>query len=230
MTTSFYITQDGQKSTIDIDIDIFRSSLNEEITLESREDGLYAKVASVELEDPSTQLVIDRELDRIYFLTCVRLRAHMCQRVVSGSYTTSNRVHGKLSNDLEPLNWSDELTLQLKLWAVAVDSTDYLVRTLLFYQIIEISYPDTTDKKNYPAYKDDTKQPAPRTEAKLFRHILSHAGDAKPETEKYLRFLGLPPRLSNLTHQNWHKKLSERLPIVEQQAREILQSKLKSNS
>ena len=230
MTTSFYITQDGQKSTIDIDIDIFRSSLNEEITLESREYGLYAKVTSVEPEDPSTQLLIDRELDRIYFLTCVRLRAEMCRRFPTGSFTSSNRVHGKLPADLEPLNWSYELTLQLKLWAIAVDSTDYLARTLLFYQIIEISYPVTNDDENYPAYTDHTKQPAPRTEAKLLRHILIHAGDPRTETEKYLRFLGLPPRLSNLTHQNWHKKLSERLPIVEQQAREILQSKLKSNS
>ena len=94
MPTYFHIKQDWRKSFIDLDVDIFRSSLTEEITLESREDGLYAKVASVEPEDPLTQLLIDRELDRIFFLTCVRLRAEMCRRFPTDSFTSSFRVHG----------------------------------------------------------------------------------------------------------------------------------------
>lgn len=227
MPTYFHIKQDWRKSFIDLDVDIFRSSLTEEITLESREDGLYAKVASVEPEDPSTQLLIDRELDRIFFLTCVRLRAEMCRRFATSSFTSSSTVHGKLPADLAPLNWCDELATQLKLWALADESVDYMVQTLLLFQIIEISHPNTRDVVSYPPYGDYTKPPALRTEAKLLRHILSHSGCAKPETANYLKFLGLPPVLSNVMHQDWYKKLSERLPVVKQQAKEILDSKVR---
>ena len=63
-----------------------------------------------------------------------------------------------------------------------------------------------------------------QTEAKLLRHLVSHAGDARPETSVYLSFLGLPPRLSNLTHPDWLAKVCERLPVVESEARAILRN------
>lgn len=228
MATLFYITQEGQNPAIDLDVDIFRSSLPQEIILESRKNGLYAIVASIEPEDASTQQLIDRELDRLYFLTCVRLHAEMIRRPAQASYSTSNRIHGKIPEGLAQLSWSDELTLQLKLWSIAIDSTDYIVRILLYYQIIEVSYPKTDDKENYPTYEyvDKTKPPIPRTEAKLLRNLIAHAGVARTETNEYLKFLGLPSRLSNLTYPDWHKKILERLPILEQQARELLQNKI----
>jgi hypothetical protein len=58
------------------------------------------------------------------------------------------------------------------------------------------------------------------------RHLVAHAGNAWPETARYLKFLGLPPRLSNRAHPEWFRVISMRVPCVEAQARAVLQSAL----
>lgn len=220
MPTVFRLTHEGP--TADINVDIFRLTMPQEVTIEQRDDGLYAVVASTE-EDASTQRLIDRELDRLFFLTCVRLYAEMCRRRVTASITCDYRINRSIPEGTAPLNWTDELELQFKLWSIAADTTNPMLRVLVLFQIIELSYPDTNDTIAYPPYADESAPPPARTEAKLLRHLVAHAGNAKPGTEKYLRFLGLPARLSNLTHRDWIRKLSDRLPIIEMQARELLQ-------
>lgn len=221
MPTAFRLTHKG--STADVDIEMFRAMLPREIAVESRSDGLYAVVAVIESEDASTQPLVERELDRLFFLTCVRLGAEMCRRTVSADATFRYRVHGRIPAGTVPLTWTDELALQFKLWAIAADASDPMVKALLLFQIVELSYPDTSNKIDYPPYTDETKPPSRRTEAKLLRHLVAHAGHAKTETAKYLRFLGLPARLSNFTHRDWIKTLTDRMPIVEMEARELLQ-------
>jgi len=196
------------------------------ISLDSRADGLYAVVDSAALEDPDTQWLIDRELDRVFFLTCVRLHAEMCRRPVSATFTVRYRIHGSIPQGMEPQQWTDQLSLQLKLWGIAVDSIDPYIKIILFFQIIELSYPDTRDNVAYPLYENESFPPHPRTEAKLLRHLVAHAGEAKQETNRYLQFLGLPSRLSNLVHSEWIQALSGRIPHVQEQAREILHNAL----
>lgn len=221
MPTIFRLTHEGP--TADVDVDAFRLTMPQEIAIEQRDDALYAAVASTESEDSSTQSLIDRELDRLFFLTSVRLRAEMCRRKITTSLKCSYRIHGKIPEGTAPLNWTDKLELQFKLWSIAADTTDSMIRVLMLFQIIELSYPDSNDRIAYPPYTDESVPPPPRTEAKLLRHLIAHAGNAKPETAKYLRFLGLPERLSNHTHRDWNRKLSDRLPVIEMQARELLQ-------
>lgn len=224
MPTVYRIVPEGGQ--IDLEFDQLKAALPPTIELDSRRDGLYAIVESAEPEDSGTQWLIDRELDRIFFLSSVRLRAEMCRRVVTFKAKISYRIHGRIPDGTGPQQWTDRLSLQLRLWAIGVDSTDPYLKILLFFQIIELSYPDTSNTMYYPKYEGGSRPPHPRTEAKLLRHLISHAGDAKPETNKYLEFLGLPPRLSNLVHPDWSRAISERVAHVESQAREVLQSAL----
>jgi len=224
MPTRYRLISEG--SSVDLDFECFRASLPASIQLELDADGLYASVDSAEPEDPCTQVLIDRELDRIFFVTCVRVRAEMCRRSVSASLIGRYRIHGRIPQGTAPLKWTDRLSLQLKLWSIAIDSNDYYLKLILFFQIIELSHPDMGDKNSYPPYKDSAQPPHPRTESKLLRHLVTHAGDAKPETGKYLEFLGLPLQLSNITHPEWAQTVSGRVSLVEAQAREELRSAL----
>lgn len=224
MPTRYRLVPEGQH--VDVDLALFQGALPLSIILEEERGDVYATLDSNGSEDSSTQLLIDRELDRLFFLTCVRLRAEMCRRTVTASLKMSYRIHGSLPAGVHPQIWSDQTTLQLRLWALAADVEDAYLKVLLFYQIIELSYPNTQDKSAYPPYDHSPSAPHPRTEAKLLRHLVAHAGDAKKETSAYLQFLGLPPVLSNLVHPDWVGKITERVAIVEQQAREVLQSAL----
>lgn len=222
MPTVFRLVPEGE--SIDLDFDRFRASLPDTFTLDQRLDGLYLSISSPELDDESAQHLADRELDRIFFLTCVRVRAEMCRRTVTATLAGGYRVHGAIPEDTRPVAWTEKWALQLRLWSIAADSPDPLIKALLLFQIIELEYPDTSNVAAYPRYADETIAPHPRTEAKLLRHLVAHAGDARPETAKYLSFLGLPPRLSNLTESNWLPRVADRIPHVAIQARQILQS------
>ncbi|MCG3115995.1 MAG: hypothetical protein LLH30_09980 [Candidatus Manganitrophus sp. SA1] len=222
MPTTYRIVPEG--TSIDLDLDRFQATLPASMQLDQRSDGLYVAIDSVEQEDETTQPFIERELDRVFFLTCVRLRAEMCRRTVTSTLQFSYRIHGRLPGCKGPQDWTDTLALQLKLWSLAANATDFTLRVLLYFQIIELSYPQTNDKNAYPFYEDESKSPHPRTEAKLLRHLVVHAGEPRSETERYLRHLGLPPVLSNLTHPQWRDVVDKRLQFVESQAREILNS------
>lgn len=224
MPTRYRLVPEGQN--VDVDLALFRSTLPSSIILEEESGDVYATVDSTEPEDSSTQLLIDRELDRLFFLTQVRLRAEMCRRTVTASLKISYRIHGSLPPEIRPQIWSDQVTLQLRLWAVAADTEDIYLKALLFYQIIELSYPDTLNATAYPRYDNSLREPHPRTESKLLRHLVAHVGGAKRETSTYLQFLGLPPLLSNLVHPEWAGKIAERVAIVERQAQEVVQSAL----
>lgn len=224
MPTRYRLVPDGQD--VDVVLPQFRNTLPSSIILEEVGREVYASVDSTGTEDSSTQVLIDRELDRLFFLTCVRLRAEMCRKTVSASLKIRYRIHGSLPTGIRPQIWSDQVTLQLKLWAIAADAQDIYLKALLFYQIIELSYPDTRDATAYPPYDNSSRVPHPRTESKLLRHLVAHAGCAKVETSAYLEFLGLPPVLSNLIHPEWAGKIAARVAIVERQARKVLQSAL----
>lgn len=224
MPTRYRLVPEGQH--LDVDMVLFRDALPSSIILEEERGNVYAILDSKGSEESSTQILINRELDRLFFLTCVRLRAEMCRRTVTASFKFGFRIHGHLPAVVRPQIWSDQLTLQLRLWALAADVEDTYLKVLLLYQIIELSYPNTRDNIAYPPYDNSLSEPHPRTEAKLLRHLVAHAGASKKETSAYLKFLGLPSVLSNLVHPDWIGKITERVSIVERQAREILQCAL----
>lgn len=223
MLTVYHLVSEDQE--IDLEYDRFRAALPSTIDLKLQPDGYYATVETTGPDDSDTQQLIDRELDRIFFLTNVRLRAVACTAAGSVELNLVLRVLGSIPPGTCPQQWTDHLALQLRLWAMAVDSTDPCLSILLFFQIIELSYPETNDKTAYPKYTGDFLHP--RTEAKLLRHLVAHAGDdAYPETRKYLEFLGLPPCLSNLVHPDWKRVISKKVAHAKAQAHSVLQNAL----
>lgn len=192
-------------------------------------EGIYIDVQSSSDEDIEAQSRIDRELDRIYFLTCNRMQAEMCRRSVTVSLLWRCRIIGAIPDGTKPIHWTDKLALQLRLWQIASEADDPLIKVLLYFQIIELEYPNTRDNAAYPEYSDVSIAPDPRTEAKLLRHVVAHAGTpSQSQTENYLDFLGLPRTLSNLTDPEWLRKIKPRIPVVISVAKGIISNGLQA--
>ena len=191
------------------------------MVVEDRDDGTYVVVSSAVQESEDAQLALDRELDRIFFITNVRVKADMCRRTVSKDLTVCWAIPSQLPLTTQPQHWTDELPLQLCLWRAAVDATDPTAKIILFFQIVELKYPDTTNKTDYPPY--DSLSWDPRTEAKLLRNLVAHAGKPTSEqTKKYLKYLGLAPVLSNRTNPDFLRVVREKVPLVQAVAREVI--------
>lgn len=220
MYTSFKLIPEANQ--LDLEVVAVNRSLPSCMHLERRSDGVYVIVETRVEEDEGAHQLVQRELDRIFFLTCVRVRAEMCRRRVSADFILSYRIHGPLSAGLGPQNWTPTLALQLRLWNVAADILDPPTQVLIFFQIIEISYPNSAD---YPPYTNASGLPHPRTEAKLLRHLVSHAGQAtNKQTKMYLQFLGLGPMMANRSDPFWIQVISEKVKHVRQEAYAAIKS------
>jgi hypothetical protein len=220
MATTFRL--EPEQPPLDLDLSRLQAALPPSMRVHEKHDGVYVTVESTDEEDESAQVLINREIDRVHFLTCVRFRAHMCRKSVTRDLSLSYRIHGSLPSGVGPATWTDSLALQFRLWALASETQDPILRVLLCFQIIELTYPNTADRAAYPPYTSSAAAPHPRTEAKLLRHLVAHAGEAKRETGFYLEYLGLPKRLGNLSHPDWLPKISRAAKRVEEQARVLL--------
>lgn len=199
MFTLFKLIPKSKK--LDLDIDAANRSLHPSMRLEKRTDGAYAIVETLKEEDEGALQLVQRELDRIFFLTCARVKAEMCRRRVQVDLVLSYDIHGALPTGLQPQEWNPTIELQLRLWSVAVDIVDPPTKLLIFFQIIELAHQDATD---YPKYTNSSQSPHPLTEAKLLRHLVTHAGVATgKETTLYLEFLGLGPVMADRSNPNW---------------------------
>jgi hypothetical protein len=89
-----------------------------------------------------------------------------------------------------------------------------------------LSHPDMRDEKVYPPYPDESQPPDPMTEAMLLRHVVAHAGAPRVPTEKYLKFLGLDPVMSNRSDPEWLRVIALKVVHVQEQARTVIQASL----
>lgn len=224
MKTVFKLLFEGNP---DIEIMKFQSSLPSSFIVKEKNDGIYVEIESDSEGDARCQRLIDRELDRHFFLTCVKIRAEMIRKRVSFSFNIGYRIHGSLPNDIQPQKWNYELPIQLRLWSIAVDHNDILTKLLLLFQIIELSYPDTNDSEFYPIYNNSTSPPAPRTECKFIRHLIAHAGDVKTEQLKYYcAYLNLPVVMLDITDQGYYETIASKLPLMQQEAKKVIEKAL----
>lgn len=225
MPTLFKLQPDSPP--LDLDRSVLQRSLPVSMKVEDRDDGMYVVVDSADQESEDAQHALDRELDRIFFITCVRVTAEMCRKTVSRTLSFRWDIQGRLPLTIQPQRWTPELALQLRLWRTAVDATDSSTKIILLFQIVELTYPDTNNQTQYPQYDDPSCSPHPRTEAKLLRHLVSHAG--KPtgaQTENYLKYLSLAPVLSDRTNPNFLLVVQGKVPHVETIARQVIESAL----
>lgn len=217
MKTVFRLVPSTAKHSLDLTL--LQQSLPRTMKVRSEEDGLYVDVESEAVEDGRTQFLLERELDRVFFLTLVRFTAVMVTRVVTTSLSGHYVIQSQLPRDIRPLDWTYERAIQFKLWATAMGVQDPLVRILLLYQIIELEQPI------FPPYPDASVQPHPLTECKMLRHLVAHAGDvSRSDLRRYCEHLGLPPLMLDRTDQAHVEVVSRKLPLLEEEARKVLRN------
>jgi len=219
MNTKFKLIFEGDSQNIDLDR--FRQSLVASFEVKNEENGIYVIINSSQDEDDSCQYLIDRELDRHFFLTSVKIKAEMVRKVVTSSFSFYYRTHGSLPETISSQIWNYELSTQLRLWALAVDANDIYLKIILLFQIIELSHPDCSD---YPKYTDTSNQPSPLTEAKFLRHLVVHSGDVDgSQLKKYCTYLGLPELMFDPTDTTHNTILAEKVGILEKEAKLVIE-------
>lgn len=221
MITEFKLIFEGKP---DINIGRFQKSLPSNFQVVEEDDGIYLKVESALAEDQRCQYIVDREIDRHFYLTSVKIRAEMICKTVLSSLTVRYRIHGSLPDNISPQNWNYELAIQLRLWSIASDSTETTTKLILLFQIIELAYPD---RSNYPKYTDFAKAPHPLTECKFIRHLVVHSGDVYSEQLKlYCAYIELPEIMLDITDSLYYKIIASKLPLMEAEAKKAIDTAL----
>lgn len=222
MNTKFKLIFEGNEP--DIAIPRFERSLPSyfEVTVEG--DGIYIIIKSEKAEDERCQYLINRELDRHFFLTAVKIQAEMMRTSVTANLKIKYRIHDSLPETITPQRWNYELPIQLKLWSIAVDSDNICLKLILLFQIIELSYPD---QNQYPEYTDPSIAPDPLTECKFLRHLVVHSGEVRgKQLKRYCKYLSIPELMVDLTDPKYLSILDQKINLLETQAKNAISKSL----
>jgi len=221
MGTKFKLIFEGEP---DLELDKFQRSLPSIFRVERENDGIYVTVESSLTEDKLCQDQIDRELDRHFFLTCVRIKAEMVRKTVSQELHAKVTIHGYLPRDIHPQKWNNKLPLQLRLWSIAMASTQMVLKLILLFQIIELDYPNPGD---YPEYIDPTKPPHPITECKFIRHLVAHAGDvSKKQLKLYCKYIGVRDKMFDITDEHYYGIIASKVPLMQAESKKVIEKQL----
>lgn len=210
--------------------------LPEHFQLKTEENNYYLIITTSKAVDGEVFIEVQRECDRIYFLTGEQLNPRFeWKRNDEGLTTHLNdiksdaRIVKSLPDDIGRQKWNLALSIQLRLWQLSkLSDLPIAAKINLLFQIIEISFPNTRDKTDYPDYNDITNPPDPKKESLFLRNLASHGkgmvGDL--QIKNYCRFLNITETLHDPTDTNFIKALKSRLKIVEQEARNIIKLQL----
>lgn len=180
---------------------------------------------------------LQREVDRLFFLTGINIKYELDTIEnndgsfigISGLKCMLTAV-AQLPENIDRQQWgTDDIAVHLRLWSLAFSPNLPLsAKVNLLFQIIEIEYPDTSDNAVYPNYNDRANPPAPKTEAKLLRHLMSHGKGpiANNSLRQYCSFLGISPEMHNPIDHNFIIGVNKRLPILVDEARRIIDNKI----
>lgn len=213
----------------DIDKALFIQSLPDNFELTQEENTFYISILSNESEDRKCQFFIDRELDRHFFLTSVKIEAKMVKAkgLISASHASTWRAHNGLNENIAPQQWNYELPLQLRLWSMAIDSNQILLKVIFYFQIIELSYPDPNNIHHYPKYLDIKSAPAPLTECKMLRNLAVHSGNKlKTQQKSYCDYLKIPQKLYDPTDPIYTHIFEKKLILLETEAKKAIEKSL----
>ena len=208
----------------DIDLLELQKSLPLNFQVAREDDGIYITIPSKQDEDERCQKLVDRELDRYFFLTWVNIRAEIVRRAYTISVTMKQTVYGPLPEGLGPQCWNYELPIQLRLWSLAFDTDNIVLKAIFFYQIIELAYPDGA---GFQRYFDSTSPPASLTEAKLVRDWVTHAGEVRRASLKnYCAHLGIPELMFDPTNPEHTVILTRKLELLQIEAKNAISKSL----
>ena len=217
MKTEFKLIFEGKP---DLEEDKFRLSLPKDFELVKKDDGFYIGIQSSSINEHQCQYLVDRELDRHFFLTSVRIKAEMVKKTLKSSISIKYRIHGSLPKNIGPQKWNYKLPIQLRLWSLALDSSEIQIKLILLYQIIELAFPDG----NFRKYTDTTKAPHPLTECKFIRHLVAHSGDVKSsQLKSYSKYIGLPEVMLDVTDSHYLKIIASKVPLMEAEAKKVIE-------
>lgn len=209
----------------DINLKIFQKSLPSTFQAYEENGAIYISIETVVDEDENAKYLVERELDRHFFLTCVKITAEMVRKKVQLSLDSWNRIHGDLQEDIEPQKWSYELPIMLKLWSMAIDlHSEFRLQILYYFHIIELAYPS---RDSYPVYTDPTTPPYPLTECKFIRHLVAHAGDvSRSQLRLYCKYLDIPEVMFDVTDRRYQSILLNKVKLLEEQAKKAIEKNL----
>ena len=208
------------------------------------EDKQLLLVVNLEkkLTDDEVRSMVQRECDRVAFLTGDRMKPTLVDIECDNGRHTISDTRGARTKGFRPLptgvgrqDWhcNPNLALQLRLWDLAqLPHLPIAAKILLLFQIVEVTYPDTTGSKDYPDYRNSACVPHPRTEAKLLRHIAVHGKmkSVRPQLERYRQHLGIPVAsvASAVSHDptdsSLIRVLHDRVRVVREEAEKIIAS------
>jgi len=211
--------------------------LPQNFILEQKDKDIFLTInADDEIDENKAKFLLDRELDRIFFLSGKKIESSLTlveypdgrkRTTVTIKYDI-NAIQ-KIPEEIAPQQWANNIDVQLKLWVLAHTYNIPLAAKInLLFQIIEIEYPNIRDQSIYPLYNDSTIVPNPMTEAKLLRHIVSHGKSPikNDQLRKYCDFLELSPEMHDPSNAQFIDVINRRLPIITRLAKEIIEAKL----
>ncbi len=209
----------------DIDLVLFQKSLSSDFIVEKDDEGIYITIQLNEGEGEKCQNLVNRELDRYFFLTAVKIRAEMVRTIYKLRLTIEQTVYSGLPEGIKPQNWNDtdrhQLPMQLRLWSLAIGADDLCLRAILFYQIIELSGCD------FPRYSDEKVAPLPLAEARFLRNWVAHAGeDLRDSMARYCRYLKIEEKMFERTSSAHMDILKRKLKLLEAEAKAVISKSL----
>tara|TARA_R110002167_G_C12472299_1_gene633766 strand:- start:110 stop:778 length:669 start_codon:yes stop_codon:yes gene_type:complete len=222
MHTKFILSFDT--TVPDLDLVQFNKSLPSKMKAIEKTDGIYIQVESGCQEDERCQYLVDRELDRHRYLTAVNIKAAMVKRTVTKSLVLRWRVHAKLPDNIQPQVWDSNLATQFRLWNLASDTDDNMLKVILYFQIIELTYPTPN---YFPKYFDSTEVPNPLTESKFVRNLVAHSGEVgSTQLKHYCEYLGIPDLMFDPTKLAHMEIIKSKVNLLETEAKKVIEAVL----
>lgn len=195
------------------ELQAFKKSLPSTFTLEKEKDDFFISIETKKEEDHSVQYLIDRELDKYFFLTHIEISAEIITKYTGKPFVSVTGGYGSLHDNISPQKWNYNLPLQLRLWRRAYESDNFRLRMLYYFQIIELFSP------TYPPYADSANPPHPRTECKYLRHLIAHAGEVTSSgLKKYCHYLQIPELMFDETDSEYQRIISNKESLLKEQA------------
>ncbi|KJS08591.1 MAG: hypothetical protein VR73_05180 [Gammaproteobacteria bacterium BRH_c0] len=212
-----------------INLGLLQQGMPSNISLENRDGDVYAFFQEDTIEGESVSVLIRRELDRIFFITNVRIKAEAVNysngvRIVRRCHESPWKYTDELPINFRRQNWSSKIESQFKLWSLAADVAQTQMKLLLLFQIIELEHPDLGDSEIFPHSFDG--KITPLTECKYIRNVISHAVPKGNRIRAYCKSLGYAGDFDGKNDWLGHVLTGRSITLMESEARKILEKAL----
>ncbi|MFH0784788.1 MAG: hypothetical protein V2B20_22925 [Pseudomonadota bacterium] len=203
-------------------------------SIQENEQGIFLVVEKIDRSDQAEVFSeVQRECDRIYFLTGEKLNPILIRIEESNGSGTGYGflkteldaiLIGYISSEIDRQQWQNPLAKQLRLFYLAELTEPIAPKMNLYFQIIEASYPNTNDLRDYPEFKIGDIKPHPRTETKLLRDFVSHQKNkiSSSQLKLYCQYLGINEEFYNPTDTKHIQIVKSKLSFIREEARKII--------